>query len=438
MRPARTLARSAPRRRPLGAGGDLRRTAALWRRWLRFRIVRVRVVLSFAARRAAEANITQVAASLTFSTVLAMVPLLAVALALFTAFPQFGEFRSALEKHLLRDLLPAPFSGTILRYLDDFASKATRVGFIGLAGLALTALTTVLTVDHALNDVWRVRSRRTLVRRLFIYGTLITLGPLLAGGGLTLTSMAATISSDVMRQLPAAARSALSAAPVVFGCVAFTVLYIVVPNRRVDWRDAATGGIVAGALATLLSRSFALYIARGSFLSVYGAFAVLPVFLLWVYFSWLTVLFGAAIAATVAGLRTTRYADELKAGHRLVSAVGLLKLLMQARASPQGPDRTTRQLALGIHGDEEETSELLLDLQRLGYVRSRKAGRGRALCWAMCADPDRAVLAPLVHHLGVDPNNSLLPARGGLGLESWLRPTLQGDWLSCPLSRLGG
>jgi membrane protein len=436
MRPVQALPKAGPRRQRVAEGGDLRRVAALWLRWLRFRIVRVRVVLSFAARRASEANVTQVAGSLTFSTVLAMVPLLAVALALFTAFPAFGEFRSTLEKHLLRDLLPAPFSGTILRYLDDFASKATRVGFVGLAGLALTALTTVLTVDHALNDVWRVRTRRALLRRLVIYGALITFGPVLAGAGLTLTSMVATISSDWMHQLPGAARSALSAAPLAFSCVAFTLLYIVVPNRRVDWRDAATGGIVAGVLAEVLSRSFALYIARGSVLSVYGAFAVVPVFLLWVYFSWLTVLFGAAIAATVAGLRTTRYADELKAGHQLVSAMGLLKLLLEARASPQGPERTTRQLALGIRGDEEETTELLLELQKLGYVRRR--GSGRSPAWGMHADPEQAVLAPLVHHLGVDPNNSLLPSRGGLGLERWLKPTLQGDWMQCPLSRLEG
>jgi membrane protein len=410
---------------------------ALWHRGLQARFARIRSVLSFAARRAEQANLTQVAASLTFSTVLALVPLLAVALALFTVFPQFAEFRGALERHLLRDLLPAQFSGTILRYLDDFASKATRVGAAGLAVLALTALTTVLTVDHALNDVWRVRARRSLFKRLLVYGTLIALGPILAGASLTLTSMVATVSAGWLHQAPGPARSALSAAPLLFSCIAFTMLYVVIPNRRVDWRDAATGGVVAGVLAEILSRGFAFYVSRGSVLTVYGAFAVVPVFLLWVYFSWLTVLFGAAIAATVSGLRTTRFDDELRAGNRLVSALGLLKLLLEARSGPGSPERTTSELALKIRGDEEETNHLLQQLQELGYVRYRRVARSvRSRRWSLLVDPDKADLAPLFHHLGIDPHNSLLSSREGLGLDAWLRPVLQAQWLRRPLSRI--
>jgi membrane protein len=412
---------------------------ALWRQWLRPRLARARSVLSFAARRASEANLTQVAGSLTFSTVLSMVPLLAVALALFTAIPMFGDFRSELEKHLLRELLPEPFAGTILRYLNDFAAKATRVGEAGLAVFAFTALTMVLTVDHALNDVWRVRTRRRLVKRLLVYGVLIIVGPVLVGASLTLTSMVATLSLGLLHQLPPSARSALSAAPVLFSCVAFTTLYIVVPNRRVDWRDAATGGVVAGVLAETLSRGFTLYVSRGSAMTVYGAFAVVPIFLLWVYFSWLTVLFGAAIAATVSGLRATRYSDEFRAGNRFITAVGLLKLLLEARADPSGGERSTHELADRIRSLDEEAADLLAQMQQLGYVRASKATRSpRTMRWVLACDPERTDLSALFHRLGLDPGNSLLPALGGLGLQDWLQPVLQGGWMRLPLSRMAG
>ena len=410
---------------------------ALWRRWLGPRLARARAVLSFASHRASEANLTQVAASLTFSTVLSIVPLLAVALALFTAVPLFGDFRAGLERHLLHDLLPDPFASTILRYLNDFASKATGVGEAGLAVFALSALTTVLTVDHALNDVWRVKTRRPLVKRLLVYGVLVIVGPVLVGASLTLTSMVATISMGLMHQLPPSLRSALSAAPLLFSCVAFTTLYLVVPNRRVDWRDAATGGVVAGVLAEVLSRGFALYVSRGSVLSVYGAFAVVPIFLLWIYFSWLTVLFGAAIAATVSGLRATRFSDERRAGNRFVTAVGLLKVLLEAKSGATGPERSTQELAARIRSHEEETHELLAQMQALGYVRALATPRSvRSARWVLAGDPGRTDLAGLFHHFGVDPGNSLLPAGSGLGLEPWLRQALHGDWLHQPLSKI--
>jgi membrane protein len=259
----------------------------------------------------------------------------------------------------------------------------------------------------------------------------------LIAGSLTLTSMVASMSLGLMHQLPPAARSVLAAAPIVFSCLAFTALYTIVPNRRVDWRDALTGGLVASVLAEILSRSFASYISHGSVLSVYGAFAVAPIFLLWIYFSWFTVLFGAAIAATVSGLRTTRFADESRAGNRFVTAVGLVKLLLEARAESPIGDLSTLELALRIRSPEEEVSELLVEMERLGYARqlvpSQSARSGR---WILICDPTHTGLAALFHRLGIDPGNSLMPRRSGLGLEDWLRPGLQGEWLQRPLAQL--
>ncbi|HEX4596951.1 MAG TPA: YihY family inner membrane protein, partial [Burkholderiaceae bacterium] len=187
-------------------GGNRRKGKLLapWALVLRPQLDRAREVLSFATRRARQARLTQVAGSLTFSTVLSLVPLLAVALALFTVFPQFADLRDTIERDLLRDLLPDPFGSTILRYLNDFAAKATRVGTAGLVVFALTALTMVMTVDQALNDIWRVRTRRALVQRVLVYWALITAGPVLVAASLTLTSMVASMSLGLLHQLPRA------------------------------------------------------------------------------------------------------------------------------------------------------------------------------------------------------------------------------------------
>jgi len=180
-------------------------------------------------------------------------------------------------------------------------------------------------------------------------------------------------------------------------------------------------------------------VAHGSTLTVYGAFAVVPVFLLWVYLSWLTVLFGAAIAATVSGLRLTRFADETLAGNSFVTAAGLLKLLHEARTGGAIGELSTLELALKIRSPEEEVSELLLEMERLGYVRQLTVPQsGRLGRWILVADPAQTGLAGLFHRLAVDPNNSLLPSRSGVGLEAWLRPGLYGKWLQTPLTRLGG
>ena len=417
-----------------------RRTTSLarWVRTLRPRLERARGILSFAARRARQARLPQVAGSLTFSTMLSLVPLLAVGLALFTIFPQFSSLREALERGLLEGLLPEPFAGTILRYLNEFAAKAARVGAIGFAVFALSAISMVMTVDHALNDIWLVRARRALLQRVLVYWILITAGPVIVACSLALTSMAASISIGLLRQLPPAIRSPLAAAPIFLSWLEFTALYMIVPNRRVDWRDALTGGFVAACMAEVLSRGFASYVSHGSVLTVYGAFAVVPVFLLWIYLSWFTVLFGAAISATVSGLRSTRFADETRAGNRFVTAVALLKLLLDARLGSRATgDRSTHGLALSVRSTEEDVLELLYELERLGYIRQLAATAfGRAGRWLLTCDPDTTGLAAVFHSLGVDPANSLLP-HPGLDLEEWLRPGLYSDWLKTPLIQLG-
>ena len=237
-----------------------------------------REVALFAYRRGREVRLQQVAGSLTFTTVLSIVPLFAVALALFSAFPLFAEFREAFQSMVQRTL-PAQISSTVLRYVSDFAQQATRLTAAGLIFLGLAALAMIMTVDRVLNDIWQVRDRRPFSQRVLIYWALITLGPILIGASLTASSYLWALSEDAIALMPRWLRSLIDFAPVILSGLAYSALYVFVPNRTVRWRDALIGGFVAAILAELLKSGFAHYISRGAVRSIYGAFAALPLFL---------------------------------------------------------------------------------------------------------------------------------------------------------------
>ena len=394
------------------------------------RIEHAREVLAFAARRAREARLAQVAGSLTFTTTLSIVPLVAVALSVFAAFPLFAEYRIALEKLLLRELLPPQSSATILRYLNDFTANAARLTAYGLAFLLVTALLMIHTVDRVLNDIWGVQARRRVLARILVYWALLTLGPLAIGASLSATSYVLAVSGAPLPKA-GALRALLDLAPFVLGGLALAALYVVVPNRRVHWHDALIGGFVASALGEALSHGFGLYIRTGTLAGIYGAFSAVPLFLLWVYLSWYAVLFGAAIAATAPLLRTTRFADERRAGNRFLTAVALLRVLLQAREAGTDDGRVdAASLARAVRFADDGTERLLAELEDLGYV-SRLDG-AHAGKWLLTCEAGRTTLAPLFARLAVDPGNSLLTAQPEL--RRWLDAGLGANWLHQPLA----
>jgi membrane protein len=390
-----------------------------------------RDVLAFSARRAGDVRLAQVAGSLTFTTTLSIVPLAAVGLSVFAAFPLFAEYRVTFERMLLGELLPAQISVTILRYLNDFSANAARLTAFGLLFLVITALLMIHTVDRVLNDIWRVQARRGLLARMLVYWALLTLGPLAIGASLSATSYVLALSRGPLARPSGIVEGALDLAPFVLGGLTRAALYVVVPNRKVYWRDALVGGFVASALGELLSAVFGVYIRAGTSASIYGAFSAVPLFLLWMYVSWYAVLFGAAIAATLPMLRTTRFADERRAGNRFITAVALLRELLQARASGSDDGRLpAATLARAVRFPEDGVERLLAELERLGYV-SRLDG-AHAGKWLLTCDADRTTLLPLFARLAVDPGNSLLAAQPGLG--AWLDSGLQAQWLQRPLA----
>lgn len=255
--------------------------------------------LRLAWRRARQERLAQVAGSLSFTTLLSLVPLVAVAFALFTRFPVFHRLEAAIEEHLLRSLLPDEIARTVLRLLDQFAANAGGLTFAGSLFLLAAAVALLLTVENALNQIWGVKRNRPLLRRIGLYLVLLAAGPPLLGASLWATSFVVGASAGwVETHVPAWASFALNLGPVVLGTVCLAGLFRFVPNTHVRRRDAIVGGLIAGIAFELGKRGFATYLVKlPTYKAVYGAFWAFPLFLLWVYFSWFVTLAAALFTA---------------------------------------------------------------------------------------------------------------------------------------------
>lgn len=380
------------------------RTAALRRRLLAREswLARLGRLLRFAMQRAAEERIAQVASSLTFTSVLSMVPLLAVALALFTAFPLFREFQGALEGFLVGNLMPPAVADNIMDYLNDFAQKASKLTAVGGIFLMFTAVSLMLTIDKALNEIWHVRKRRPLPQRVLIYWATLTLGPVLIGASLWATSFLVRESMGLVGDVPAPIGVLVSFIPLILTGFAFAALFMVVPNRHVEACDALTGGFAAAIVLEIMKSGFAFYLSRfPTYTIVYGAFATLPIFLLWVYLSWLVTLFGATLAASLPLIRMGRWETVRHPGAAFVDALSILRALAVARdRNPPGLSTIALRARLNLHHDE--LMVVLDTLASIGYIaRIGDAGSARER-WAMVCDPTVATLEPVVEKLLLD------------------------------------
>jgi membrane protein len=245
-----------------------------------------------------ETDPMQVAGSLTFTTLLSLVPLVTVVLAVLSLFPVSKMLLTELQHFITINLMPGPSANAALDQVGQFVRRASHFTAAGLVMLAVTAVSLMLTIDATFNRLWKVPKQRAFLRRVAMYLVAITLGPPLIGASLWLTTW--LVSAPLRGMVDHESRRLLAkAVAVAFPVLAFTLLYRIVPNTRVPWLSALGGGLLAGAGFEAMKSGFAWFVTHfGNYGAVYGAFAALPVFLLWIFLSWLVVLVGAVVAAT--------------------------------------------------------------------------------------------------------------------------------------------
>ncbi len=368
-----------------------------------------RDLVRFARRRLTEEKLPQVAGSLTFTTTLAIVPLLTIVLAIFTTFPMFGKLRTALDNYFVQMLMPKAIANTITSNLTQFASKATGLSAVGGIALVFTTVALIGTIERAFNQIWKVRRPRPVVQRVLVYWALVTLGPLAFGLSLTLTSQLFSATNGLMSLVPFLGAVFYTLVSVALTTGAYVLLYMTVPNRDVDWRDAMWGGLVAAIAFEVAKRVFAIFIRQfPTYAIIYGALAALPLFLVWMYLSWMITLVGALLTAALPIVKYERWWYEPVPGGAFVDAMAVLKVLHGGARLTGTAMVSSAQIRACTRIGYDEMTELLERMVAAGWVgrvhveeqvplrwRMGKGGGARAGtdCWVLLVDPRLVRLA---------------------------------------------
>jgi membrane protein len=342
-----------------------------------------------------------------------------VALALFTVFPMFARLQGGLQRWLIDSLIPENIARQVLGYLTQFASKASGLGIAGFAVLLVTAIALILTIDKTLNNIWRVPAPRSFAQRVLIYWAAITLGPLVLAASLSTTAYVFSASRGVVGD-GGLIKLLFDTFEFVLLAGGMASLYHYVPNTRVRWSHAWAGGFFVAVAIEIAKRVLAWYLSLVPTYSVlYGAFATVPILLIWIYVAWVIVLLGAVIAAYLPSLMSGVARRGGTPGWPFQLAVEALQHLARARETP----------ARGL-GAAELVQRMRVDALQLAPVLKALA----ALDWigeivqdpvnddpryVLLADPAATPLAPLFSAL-------LIPRE----------PALENLWQKGPLGAL--
>lgn len=249
-----------------------------------------------------EENMAMVSAALAFTTLLALVPLVTVTVSLISAFPYFDVIVGRLDTFFVDVLLPSKSGKTIVTYVMTFVQKSRRLTGMGLVLLAATSFFLLSTIERTFNHLWQAKQPRPLLRRLRLYTTVILLGPLILGAMAGAMSFAITIALGFIDEPTTFHRELFKYAPLLLLWGFFAFLYHSVPNARVAKHHAIIGAFFATLLFALMQKGFELYLTKFAAYSVmYGSFSAMPIFLLWLYLSWVVIMAGALFVATMSG-----------------------------------------------------------------------------------------------------------------------------------------
>lgn len=244
-------------------------------------------------------QITVNAGYLAYVTLLSLVPLIAVGVAIFSAFPGFESTRLAIESFLFTNFVPTS-SDVIKEHISSFAGNANQMTAVGISFLAAIALLLIRNVDATLNRIWRIKKKRPMMISFAVYWMVLSLGPVFLGGSIAVTSYIVSLVSFADQGIPGFSGFLLKLLPYGISMVGFIMLYTLVPNTRVSFKAAIPGALFAAMLFELTKKGFALYISHfPSYEVIYGAVATIPILFVWIYLSWIVVLLGAELTACI-------------------------------------------------------------------------------------------------------------------------------------------
>ncbi|SUA50248.1 ribonuclease BN/uncharacterised domain fusion protein [Oligella ureolytica] len=353
--------------------------------------------LMFAISRLINEGLTSKAASLSYTSITSAVPLLAVILSLFTAFPIFNDFKHYLDEFLTDSLFPESISDQVLTYLNVFADAASGLTAIGTVFLVVTSIMLMMTVEDALNQIFQIKKPRPLLQRILIYWATLSIGPFALALSLWASAM-------VLQETVGSGFSFLTSflsfiVPVIFSGILMSLLYFVVPNRRVRFTDAMVGGFFTAIIFEMMRMGFTIYLSYfPSYTLIYGAFAIFPIFLIWIYISWLLVLLGAYITSLMPQIRRGVIAHDNLSGSRLLLAAQVLRALYVQRKD-QKPSLTEAKLLSIIPSGYFNLNFVLGALADLGYII--RGVDGKEQVWALICDDDHS-FKPLVDYFLFD------------------------------------
>ena len=342
------------------------------------------------------------ASSLTFTTSIALVPFFTVALAIFTAFPIFSRMEGALQAWLVQSLIPDNIARQVLGYLTLFSRQANRLGAAGLAALLVSTTALVLTIDRTLNAIWRVKKPRPLTQRVLIYWSAITLGPVLLAASIAFTTYVLSASTGLVGVLPAGVNFMLNLLQFLLVAFGMAALYHYVPNTYVKWPHACAGGFFVACGIGLAKKLLTGYLGKvPTYSLIYGAFATLPILLVWIYLAWIIVLLGAVIAAYLPSLLAGISRRGGAHGWQFQLALEVLQELHGSRRTAM-PGRSGTALAHELQVDVLQLEPVLEALTGLEWVGKLIGEGDQQLRYILLADPERTPLQPLLEALLLD------------------------------------
>ncbi len=322
----------------------------------------------FITRRFFEDHCIETAGSLTYTTLLSLVPVITVTLTVLAPFPFFAQLVEQAKLFIERNLVPEVSARMISVYMEQFAGNAAQLTTLGLVLLGVTGLLLISTIDSTFNTIWRTRRKRSWLKRWLVYGILLVLGPVLIGASLMLTLFLIHWVGRFDHVLPLFHDFLLKMVPILLSTLALFLAYRLAPKRHVPSLHAWIGALVAAILFELVKRAFVIYVSLvPTYRLIYGTFASVPIFLLWIYCCWMVVLIGAEISATLSYFRTGKGTTDSTPIEQLGEALALLQALIRADWTAQ--KLSLRELRRLVPMPIDHAEDILDRLIESGWVR---------------------------------------------------------------------